>query len=75
MMGELVGMDAIATGKHVSDAVALEDTDVCEIPFDQLEQLGLKIPALQHHFHRIMSREIARDCGSDRLPHQVVTTC
>ena len=63
MMGELVGMDAIATGKHVSDAVALEDTDVCEIPFDQLEQLSGKIPALQHHFHRIMSREIARDYG------------
>ena len=46
-----------------SDAVALEDTDVCEIPFDQLEQLSGKIPALQHHFHRIMSREIARDYG------------
>ncbi len=63
MSGELVGMDAIATGRHVSDAVALEDTDVCEIPFDRLEELSRNIPALQQHFHRIMSREIARDYG------------
>jgi CRP/FNR family transcriptional regulator len=63
MMGELLGMDAIGTGKHVCDAVALEDSDVCEIPFSDLEQLSRDIPALQQHFHRIMSREIARDYG------------
>jgi CRP/FNR family transcriptional regulator len=63
MMGELLGMDAIGTGKHVCDAVALEDSDVCEIPFNDLEQLSRDIPALQQHFHRIMSREIARDYG------------
>jgi CRP/FNR family transcriptional regulator, anaerobic regulatory protein len=63
MSGELIGMDAIGTGRHVSDAVALEDTDVCDIPFDRLEELSRNIPALQQHFHRIMSREIARDYG------------
>jgi CRP/FNR family transcriptional regulator, anaerobic regulatory protein len=63
MMGELLGMDAIGTGKHVCHAVALEDTEVCEIPFNDLEQLTRSIPDLQHHFHRIMSREIARDYG------------
>ena len=63
MMGELVGMDAIASGKHVCDAIALEDSDVCEIPYADLEQLSRDIPALQHHFHRILSREIGRDYG------------
>ena len=63
MMGELVGMDAIGTGKYVCDSIALEDTEVCEIPFGDLEQLSRDLPALQHHFHRIMSREIARDYG------------
>jgi CRP/FNR family transcriptional regulator, anaerobic regulatory protein len=63
MAGELLGMDAIGTGKHVCDSIALEDSDVCEIPFNDLEQLGREIPALQQHFHRIMSREIARDYG------------
>ena len=63
MMGELVGMDAIGTGKHVCDSIALEDTDVCEIPFGELERLSRDLPTLQQHFHRIMSREIARDYG------------
>jgi CRP/FNR family transcriptional regulator len=63
MTGEVVGMDAIAGGKHLCDAVALEDTEVCEIPFSDLERLSRDIPALQSHFHRMMSREIARDYG------------
>ena len=63
MMGELLGMDAIGTGKHISDAIAIEDSEVCEIPFGEFERLGRELPALQQHFHRIMSREIARDYG------------
>ena len=63
MMGELLGMDAIGSGKHLCDAIALENSDLCEIPFDELEHLSRNIPALQQHFHRIMSREIARDYG------------
>jgi len=56
-------MDAIGTGKHICDAVALEDTQVCSIPFEELENLSREVPALQRHFHRIMSREIVRDHG------------
>ena len=63
MMGELLGMDAIGSGNHMCDAIALEDSEVCEIPFAELERLGRDIPALQQHFHRIMSREITRDYG------------
>ncbi|MDP2707351.1 MAG: cyclic nucleotide-binding domain-containing protein [Burkholderiales bacterium] len=61
MMGEMLGMDAIGSGKHICDAIALEDSDVCEIPYNDLEHLSRSIPALQHHFHRIMSRVIRRD--------------
>jgi CRP/FNR family transcriptional regulator len=61
MMGELLGMDAISTDSHACDAVALEDSEVCEIPFEALEQVSSKIPTLQHHFHRMLSREIVRD--------------
>jgi len=63
MMGDLMGMDAIGTEIHLCDAVALEDSEVCEIPLSQLETLSREIPSLQQHFHRIMSREIARDYG------------
>ncbi len=63
MMGDLMGMDAIGSNQHLCDAVALENTDICEIPLDDLENMSRKIPALQQHFHRVMSREIARDYG------------
>ena len=63
MAGEIIGMDAISNDKHTCDAVALEDSDVCELPFEQLEELGRKLPALQRHLHKIMSREIVREHG------------
>lgn len=61
MAGELLGMDAISTDRHHCDAVALEDSEVCEIPFTRLEDLFGTIPALLHHFHRMMSQEITRE--------------
>ena len=61
MAGELLGMDAISADRHHCDAVALEDSEVCEIPFSRLEELFGHIPALLHHFHRIMSQEITRE--------------
>jgi CRP/FNR family transcriptional regulator len=61
MPGELLGFDGIATEVHTCNAVALEDSDVCVVPFDKLMALSREIPQLQSHIHRIMSREIVRD--------------
>jgi CRP/FNR family transcriptional regulator len=61
MAGELLGMDAIGAGRHQCDAVALEDSEVCEIPFSRLEELFGQVPALLRHFHRIMGQEITRE--------------
>ena len=63
MTGEMMGMDGIETEKHTCDATALEDSEVCVIPYARLQQLARDIPALQQHFHRVMSREIVRDYG------------
>jgi CRP/FNR family transcriptional regulator len=63
MAGELMGMDGIGTERHTCDAVALEDSEVCVIPFDRLEGLSREVEALQHHFHKVMSREIVREHG------------
>lgn len=63
MTGELLGLDAISAEQHTCDAVALEDSEVCEIPFAKLEEISRVIPSLMHHFHKIMSREIVRDHG------------
>ncbi|MES2016899.1 MAG: fumarate/nitrate reduction transcriptional regulator Fnr [Pseudomonadota bacterium] len=61
MAGELLGMDAISSDHHHCDAVALEDSEVCEIPFPRLEDLFGQVPTLLRHFHRIMSQEITRE--------------
>jgi CRP/FNR family transcriptional regulator, anaerobic regulatory protein len=61
MAGELLGMDAISGDRHHCDAVALEDSEVCEIPFSRLEELFGHVPTLLRHFHRIMSQEITRE--------------
>ena len=63
MAGEMLGLDGIGTERHTCDAVALEDSLVCVIPFSQLEDLTRDLSDLQHQFHRIMSREIVRDHG------------
>ncbi len=63
MSGELLGLDGISTDRHACDAVALEDSTVCVIPFHDLEGLSMQITELQRVFHKIMSREIVRDHG------------
>ncbi|MCX7174358.1 MAG: fumarate/nitrate reduction transcriptional regulator Fnr [Proteobacteria bacterium] len=63
MAGEILGMDGISGEAHTCNAVALEDSEVCIIPFSQLETLSREIKTLQHHFHKVMSREIVRDHG------------
>ena len=63
MVGEIIGMDAISTDHHTCDAVAMENSEVCELPFNKLEALSRELPSLQRHLHKIMSREIVRDQG------------
>lgn len=63
MSGEILGLDGISTESHSCNAVALEDSEVCVIPFAKLEELSREVGALQHQFHKVMSREIVRDHG------------
>jgi len=63
MAGEIMGLDGIVNEVHSCTAVALEDAEVCVMPFDRLGELSREVNALQHHVHRIMSREIVREHG------------
>jgi CRP/FNR family transcriptional regulator len=63
MGGELLGLDGIGSGRHEVDAVALEEAQVCVIPFESLTVLAKEIDALQHQLQRVMSREIVRTQG------------
>ena len=61
--GEVMGLDAINSRKHGYDAVALEDSEVCVVPYSRLTQLALQIPELQAQLLRILSGDISRDQG------------
>jgi len=63
MAGEILGMDGISADRHTCDAVALEDSEVCVIPYGKLDELSRRFPVLAHHFHKVMSREIVREHG------------
>jgi len=63
MAGEIIGLDGIVSDQHTCDAVALEDAEVCVMPFDRIEELSREITSLQRHVHKIMSREIVRENG------------
>jgi CRP/FNR family transcriptional regulator, anaerobic regulatory protein len=63
LTGEMLGMDAIGSDRHTCNTIALEDSDVCAIPFAGLQALAHEIPSLQHHFRKMMSREILREQG------------
>lgn len=60
MPGDIMGTDGIGTDRYGSQAVALEDTEVCALPFERLETLGRQNIGLQHGLHRLLSGEIAR---------------
>lgn len=61
MAGEIIGMDGIVSDVHHCNAVALEDAEVCVMPFAAVEALSREMPTLQRHVHKIMSREIVRE--------------
>lgn len=61
--GEVMGLDAINSKEHGYEAVALEDSEVCVIPFTRLTQLALEVPGLQGQLLRILSGDISRDQG------------
>jgi CRP/FNR family transcriptional regulator, anaerobic regulatory protein len=63
MAGEIVGLDGIVNDVHSCDAIALEDAEVCVLPFERIGELSRELGALQHQLHRIMSREIVREHG------------
>lgn len=61
--GDVLGIDAISSPNHPSEAIALEDASVCAIPFAQLTLLSRKVEHLQSYVQRLLAREVVRDQG------------
>jgi CRP/FNR family transcriptional regulator len=60
MLGDVIGMDGIGTERHGCQAVALEDTECCVLPFDELGDLTRSVAPLQRNLYQALSREIGR---------------
>jgi CRP/FNR family transcriptional regulator len=61
--GEIFGLDAIGEGRHMEDAIALEESAVCVIPYASLVAEITRSPVLQSHMFRVLSAGIARNQG------------
>lgn len=61
MAGEMMGLDGIYSNQHTCDAIALEDSEVCVIPFEHLEDVARELASLQHHVHQVLGKEIVRE--------------
>ncbi|MDB6164078.1 MAG: Crp/Fnr family transcriptional regulator [Xanthomonadaceae bacterium] len=59
--GELIGLDALGSGAHRCEAVALNTSNVCEVPFDELSQVAAQIPGLQQQLMRVIGQSVSRD--------------
>ena len=58
--GDVVGLDGVADDRHACAAVALEEGEVCAVPFERLEALASASVALQRNVRQILAREIDR---------------
>lgn len=56
--GDIIGFDALAADRHMSQAEALERSSICELPYDRLQQVTSEIPALHRQLMRVVSREV-----------------
>ena len=59
--GDIVGIDGIALDHYGANAIALEPTEICALPFLAIENLARTKAGLQRNIHQIMSREVMRN--------------
>lgn len=59
--GELFGLDAIGSGYHRCEAIALGKARVCELPFGELVTVAAQLPSLQAQLLKVMGQSNDRD--------------
>lgn len=62
LAGDVIGMDGVARGVHASTAVALDDAEICILPYALSASTEGSLQ-LQQAFARMMSRELVRENG------------
>lgn len=56
--GEVIGLNAIHDDRYPCNAVALDTVMLCRFSFPRIAMLAAKLPNLQRHLFRLMSRDI-----------------
>ncbi|MEA1988270.1 MAG: fumarate/nitrate reduction transcriptional regulator Fnr [Pseudomonadota bacterium] len=56
--GDVVGFDGLIENAYLYNAVALDSTSVCNLPYDELSGLSLKIPNLNKQIMAVMSKKL-----------------
>ncbi|PIQ42838.1 MAG: Crp/Fnr family transcriptional regulator [Gammaproteobacteria bacterium CG11_big_fil_rev_8_21_14_0_20_46_22] len=57
--GEIIGFEGIHAKHYATTTIALNDSTVCEINFDDLKHLAQTNPLMQDHLFSLMSHDIA----------------
>ena len=70
--GETLGLDGFYSDHHQCGAVALEDSQVCTLPYNELSHVCCKVPDLNMQLLRTMSGQMFNACllASDRTAEQ-----
>jgi CRP/FNR family transcriptional regulator, anaerobic regulatory protein len=58
--GDIIGIDGIGSDVHECQATALEDMEVCPLPFDRIEYLARTSSTFGHNLHRVLAQESGR---------------
>lgn len=69
--GELLGFDAVATGRHPTTLTALEDAEVCALPYSQLADASAELRGLRQKVLQLAGAELVRE---QRLLAMIVNT-
>jgi CRP/FNR family transcriptional regulator len=57
--GEIIGLDAIHSQKHMANVVALDTSAVCALTFETVSNMARQMPELQTEMFRMMSHRIS----------------
>lgn len=61
MAGEIIGLDGIGDEHMTCEAMALEDSEVCVLPWSAVDRLAAELPGLRHNVFRAVSRNLSRE--------------
>jgi len=61
MMGDVLGVAGIGPRHYIFDMRAVQASEVCEVPFDRLEELAEHVPGLRGNILKIFGRYRNRD--------------